>query len=222
MSARRLGLITWFACVAAASPLHAAPKLHALSLKACANVAADLGQPTGAGKGNVDTAFARIRFKLLDPLVGNNAWRGDLGATISFTVSAPSPTAVYTIMNTFYGQGGLANATVTFTGTNGSSASFPLIGNVDIRDYNNWVFTNGINGTSTQTWWSNTPSPVDFDQSHRLDVQRFDLSAAFAGETLTGISIQAPADAQPGYLEPVLFALGIDGEARGKGHCMVH
>ena len=33
--------------------------------------------------------------------------------------------------------------------------TFNLIGDVDIRDYNNWVWTNTINGTTTTQVWTN-------------------------------------------------------------------
>lgn len=199
----------------------AAPKLLGVDLSACANVSAGLGQPVGKAKGNAQTAHAKLKFALPDPALGNNAWRGDFGSTLSFAVSVPSPTAVYTLINTFYGQAGVSNATVHFTGTNGASASFELIGNVDVRDYNNWTWTNGINGTTTQTWWTDKLNPAPFDQSHRLDAQRFDLQAAFAGETLTGIAITAPANAQAGVMEPVLYALGIEGTGKRKTSCSV-
>lgn len=210
-------LLLWTITPADAAP----PKLLGVDLSACANVSADLGQPVGKGKGNALTPHAKLKFALLDPALGNNVWRGDLGATIAFTVSVPSPTAVYTVINTFYGQPGTSNATVRFTGTHGAAATFELIGDVDVRDYNNWIWTNQINGSTTQMWWTNNLSPTPFDQSHRLDVQRFDLQAAFAGETLTGISVTAPANAQPGVMESVLFALGIDGVGKRKTSCTV-
>lgn len=199
----------------------AAPKLLGVDLSACANVSAGLGQPVGKVKGNALTPHAKVKFAMLDPALGNNVWRGDFGSSIAFTVSVPSPTAVYTVINTFYGQPGVSNATVRFTGTNGASATFELVGDVDVRDYNNWTWTNLVNGSTTQMWWTNNLNPSPFDQSHRLDAQHFDLQAAFAGETLTGISITAPANAQAGVLEPVLFALGIEGTGKRRTSCSV-
>ena len=113
-------------------------------------------------------------------------------------------------MNSGYGQSGIANAIVEFKGTGGAHKTFKLIGNKTIRDYNNWVWTNTIEGASAQEWWTNNLNPQPNDQSHRQDAHKFDLSAALAGQTLTDIVIKAPANAGPNFMEPLLFAVSVD------------
>ena len=196
-----------------------AAKVTPLDFSACMNDNAPEGQPAGVSKGNTGAANSELKFTLADPAAGNNAWVGANGGQIEVKLKATSPSTVYTLMNTFYGQDAIPNATVTFSGTNKTKISFQLVGNTDIRDYNNWTWTNTINGTTTQEWWTNNPNPQQNDQSHRLDVQAFDLSEAFAGQTLTKITIQAPANAGPNYMEPALFAIGVAGKTKGKTKC---
>lgn len=104
-------------------------------------------------------------------------------ATLVVPVNIANVQSVFTMINSYWGNAnpnGLL--TVTFNATGGVSQSFILVGGVDLRDYNqNPSFTNTINNTSTRNVWSNTT-----DQ--RLDMQRFDLSPAFAGQTLLNIT----------------------------------
>lgn len=91
---------------------------------------------------------------------------------------------VFTLINTYWGNhnpNGLAS--VTFNATGGLSQTFVLVGGVDIRDYNqNPSYTNTINGTTSQQVFDN-------GLNQRLDMQRYDLDAAFAHETLTSIVV---------------------------------
>ena len=90
---------------------------------------------------------------------------------------------VFSMISTFWGQPGPNSyLSVTFNATGGVTQTFNLIGDVDIRDYNNWVWTNTINGTTTTQVWTN-------DLGQRLDMQKFELDSAFWGQTLTSIEI---------------------------------
>jgi energy-converting hydrogenase Eha subunit E len=113
------------------------------------------------------------------------------------------------MFNTLDGLAGLDTVSVQFVGSAGASQTFTLVGNSDIRDYNNWVWTNTINGTTAQTWWTNNQNPNPFDQTHRWDAQVFSLNAAFATQTLTDIVITAGA-AGPNYSQPMLAALNVE------------
>jgi hypothetical protein len=188
----------------------AVPVLAPLDFSACANTSLSIGQPVGAGKGNAATKYSGLTFTLLDPSAGNNVWVGGAtGATLDIKLSVTSPTAVYILMNTLYGRAAIANATVLFQGTGKKHKSFTLTGNTTIRDYNNWVWTNTINGTSAREWWTNNLNPTSQDQSHRLDAHGFNLGKIFAGQTLTDIIIEAPANAGVNYMEPFVAALGV-------------
>lgn len=104
-------------------------------------------------------------------------------ATLTVDVNQFGVTKGYSLINTLWGQGGPTSyASITFTATNGLTYTKNLIGNEDIRDYNQFVWTNSINGTSTQEWWSN-------GLGQRLDMQEYILPDAFASETLLTISI---------------------------------
>ncbi len=116
------------------------------------------------------------------------AWYANVAASggpapVSLTVNTniASVTSVFTTISTFWGVGGQPPfASITFNATNGVTQTFNLIGNSQIRDYNQNIFTNTINGTDTREVFNN-------NAGQRVDMQRFDLSAAFATETLTSI-----------------------------------
>ncbi len=194
----------------AAVPAAAVPMLAPVDFSACANAVGNIGQPVGVSTGNSGKAFAKLGFTLLDPASGNNIWVGGASNTLTIKLSVAAPTRVYVLMNTYYGQSGIANGSVVFKGTNSTHKGFSLIGDKTIRDYNNWVWTNSINGTSVQEWWTNNLNPSPDDQSHRIDAHLLNLGVTFSGQTLTQIQFRAPATAGVNYMEPVLFAIGVD------------
>jgi hypothetical protein len=168
-----------------------------------------IGQPVGQSVGNTGTALASLRFDLLDPATTSNVWVGSsTGMTADLQTDIYGATSVATLMNTFYGQLGSAAVTVEFKGSAGADETFTLIGGTDIRDYNNWVWTNSINGTTTQEWWTNNFSPTSQDQTHRLDAQLFTLAASFATQTLTDIVFTAGTSGV-NYSEPMLSAVDV-------------
>jgi hypothetical protein len=71
---------------------------------------------------------------------------------------------------------------ITFNGSNGATATRPLVGNVNVRDYNNDGNTNTINNTATVQVWDN-------GLGQRLDRQEYILPAAFASQVLTSVTI---------------------------------
>jgi hypothetical protein len=118
---------------------------------------------------------------------GNNAWFSSVAAnngagTVSVTIpiNVVGATTVSTLMNTFWGQAA-AEDVVTFTGSAGAIYSVNLVGNQNIRDYNNYVWTNSISGTTTNAWNNNN--------GQRLDEQIFNLPSEFADQTLESMSI---------------------------------
>jgi hypothetical protein len=120
----------------------------------------------------------------------NNYWSGatvaDCGAgTVRLTipVGVQGVTSVFTLLNTGWGQPGpSAYLYVTFTGSAGATATQPLVGGVNVRDYNNDGYQNTINNTSTVQAWTN-------GDGQRLDRQEYILPAAFASQTLTSVTI---------------------------------
>ena len=167
------------------------------------------GLPQGTTTaGNTGNSFAAQEFTLL-PTSANNIWLGaTTGDSVDIAVNIQNATTAYTLMNTGYGQNGLLTATVTFKATGGVSQSFDLYGNSDIRDFNNYVWTNSINGTTTQEWYTTNSTPTTNDQTHRYDAQQFALSSAFLGQTLTDILITA-GSAGSNYSQPFLVAANV-------------
>lgn len=114
-----------------------------------------------------------------------NAWFSSVQAnggsapqTLTINVNIMNATSVNTLMNTFWGQSGMALDTIEFIGSMGTETQ-TLTGNNTLRDYNNWVWTNSINAPTTVAWT---------DTTQRLDEQTFSLGQ-YAGEDLTQIVI---------------------------------
>lgn len=104
--------------------------------------------------------------------------------TATLTVSIPDATTVYTLINTAWGQSGPTSyAAVTFNATGGVNYTVNLVGDDDIRDYNNFTWTNSINGTTTQNVWASGST----GQYKRMDMQTITLPSTFLGQTLTSI-----------------------------------
>lgn len=113
-----------------------------------------------------------------------DAGSGPGTAIEAFDINVFGVTNVYTLMSTFWGQAGPNSyVSVTFNGSAGATATFNLVGNVDIRDYNfNPMWTTTINGTTTTEVFNN-------GAGQHVDRQQFALPAAFASQTLTQMII---------------------------------
>ncbi len=149
--------------------------------------------PTGARN------FGGVPFAI--PTGPNNYWLGAAAAdfgpgTVSLTipVGVSGVTSVFTLLNTMWGQfGPQAFLFVTFKGSSGVSATMPLVGNVNVRDYNNDGGDNSINNTSTVQAWTN-------GLGQRLDRQEYILPAAFASQVLTSVTITDTGNQPPALL----------------------
>lgn len=205
-----------------ASALPASSKSLLIDISGCTNAVEDFGQPIGVKKGNAGTDFSKIEFDLIDFRKKNNFWRGINGALLTIDLAVPKATAVQILINTGWGQAGIPNALVSVESSGGRSKTFKLIGNKTIRDFNNWVFTNNINGTTTQEWWTNNKNPTPQDQSHRYDAHVIDITSVVKGDALTQIVIAAPQNAATGFLEPFVFGVNVeyDGKPGKKPKCI--
>jgi len=132
--------------------------------------------------------FGGVPFAI--PTGPNNYWNAAAAANFgSGIVSLTIPVGVYgvtsafTLLNTFWGwPGPTAYLSVTFTGSDGATETVTLVGDVNVRDYNNDGNTNTINNTSTIQVWQN-------GLGQRLDRQEYILPAAFRSQTLTSVTI---------------------------------
>jgi hypothetical protein len=105
--------------------------------------------------------------------------------------------SVNALFNTFYGVSGEVNATVVFENSLGQSATFSLVGDQTIRDYNENVFTDDLQGyntdssygaVTTQNWWNDYAS----GGNQRLDVATFVLPTSWDGTDLDSVTISDP------------------------------
>jgi hypothetical protein len=132
--------------------------------------------------------FGGIPFVI--PASPNNYWAGGAAAdfgpgTVSLTIPVGvfGVTSVFTVMNSMWGWAGPdAYLFLTFHGSAGATETVPLVGNVNVRDYNKDGNTNSINNTSTIEVWDN-------GLGQRLDRQEYILPEAFLGQTLTSITL---------------------------------
>lgn len=105
-------------------------------------------------EGNV--ILGGVPFRI--PVGGRNQWNfgsqyGDtyVGTTrTDFAIGVSGVREVHTLMHTAWGAGGpTCYLSLEFYGSQGAYYKKDLIGGVDIRDWNNWILTNTINGTTT-------------------------------------------------------------------------
>lgn len=113
--------------------------------------------------------------------VAANCESGTVSLTIPVGVSGV--TSAFTLLNTMWGQAGpKAYLYITFNGSNGATLTRPLVGGVNVRDFNNDGYQNSINNTSTTQVWTN-------GLGQRLDRQEYILPAVFASQVLTSVTI---------------------------------
>lgn len=193
-------LLASVALVAGAVPAMAS--MTTIDISAYTDTTWNEGQAFGSAMtGNTGTALSNVVFDLL-PTYTNNIWLGEVaGESITVPINIQGATSVYTLFNTWWGESGLATARVTFNGSAGATQTFVLYGNTDIRDYIQNPYTNSVNGTTTQMWWT------DGDR-RRLDAQAFALNSAFASQTLTSMVVTA-LNAEWDVSAPILSAVTV-------------
>jgi hypothetical protein len=132
--------------------------------------------------------FGGVPFAI--PAGNNNYWAGAAAAnfgpgTVSITIPVGvfGVTSVFTVLNSMWGWAGpTPYLFITFNGSNGVTWTKGLVGNVNVRDYNQDGNTNTIDNTSTVQVWDN-------GLGQRLDRQEYILPAAFANQELTSVTI---------------------------------
>ncbi|MEO0486881.1 MAG: VPLPA-CTERM sorting domain-containing protein [Pseudomonadota bacterium] len=146
-----------------------------------------LNAPVGLSTGNQGTG---IEFDIVNDINGNDVWHSDPGGagtkTLTINVNQFGVTTVHTLMNTWWGTTATGLASIEFSGTNGASVLYDIVGGTHVRDLLNGFYTNTITSPDSQVWWSNGLTGLD---QRRIDVQSWDLGAAFANETLQTITL---------------------------------
>jgi hypothetical protein len=147
----------------------------------------------GAPKGMV--MLGGIPFNIKSNAGGNQGWSAEFAGndqdghkSIAIPVNVYGVTDVYTLINTIYGQPGpTAYAWLEFTGSGGSTYTYRLVGNVDIRDYCKGSLTNTVDGRKAVNVFS-CPKTNNGDVG-RLDMQHIVLPNEFADQTLKTIKL---------------------------------
>ncbi|MBS0196800.1 MAG: hypothetical protein JSR77_08585 [Planctomycetes bacterium] len=132
---------------------------------------------------------------------GNNIWWAGLATgpnprTLTVPVNVRGVKRVETLINTAWGQGGPGSLLrIEFIGTHGAFHALDLVGGVDVRDWNQYAYTNTINNTTTTN--------VFVSGGHRLDKQSFELPDSFANEDLLAVRVvdTGAENVQRGYLQ---------------------
>lgn len=130
--------------------------------------------------------LAGVPFDILG--AGDNYWNAHNAAganprVLTIPLAIVSASEVHTLISSFWGTNGApSRASIEFSGTGGALHTVSLFGNSDIRDYNQNVFTNTINGTTTV-------NVINNGAGQRLDKQAFLLPVSFIGETLNQIRL---------------------------------
>ena len=140
-----------------------------------------------------DILLGGVPFSI--PTTPPNIWHSqyDTGSnprSISIDVGLFGASKVHTLINTYWGSANTALVQLNFHGSAGGQHAVytvDLVGNHDIRDFNQGTYTNQINGTTTiQVFYDPTGS---YGTPDRLDKQEIALPASFHTMTLDRIDM---------------------------------
>jgi len=167
---------------------------------------ADIQTYTDGGNyqlGGTTLTVAGVPFGLAE-LGGNPASTGVVqsgGGPFDYTFSVPSgtqATALYTLMNTAFGQPGVNEGSIVVTGTDGETATLTLTEGVNIRDHNNDGFVNTLSDpTVVSTYFQGGAPTTSGDIQTRLDRQELNLPSSFDGDTIASITFEGYAQGAP-------------------------
>ena len=140
----------------------------------------------------------------------NNFWTGGgstTAATAAYTLTLTfnnilNVSNVYTMINTLWGTTNTNPTPLSITfnaGNGGTSYTKDLVGNVDVRDYNNSYLTT-INGTTTTNAFTNG--------TQYLDMQNFVLPSYFTTDGLASITLTE--NGASGYEKAMFNALTLE------------
>jgi hypothetical protein len=105
-------------------------------------------------------------------------------------VPVTSATALYTLINSAFGEPGFNVGSVTVSTLGSQSVSMDLIEGVNIRDHANTAFENSVSDpTVVSTYFKGGVGSSDPNFGIvRLDRQRLNLPSAFIGDTVTKVT----------------------------------
>ncbi len=139
---------------------------------------ADISTWSDGGRYNTvfpgDHAWNGVPFSLANDGENNKVYMG----TMDIPVNVFGVTSVYTIMNSAFGSYGADIGDIEFFGTGGSYYRADIVEGYNIRDHYYGYFNNVIDGVTA------VPAFTGSAWQSRLDMQIFNLSAAFTNDTL--------------------------------------
>ena len=143
------------------------------------------------GGSQLDVSGVPFELALLNGAPGTTGIVQTPDGGASYTFSAPSgiyATALYTLMNTTWGEAGVNEGSVVVTGTRGETATLNLTEGFNIRDHYNGFFCNSYTDpTLVPTYFvSQVPNPTSGQV--RLDRQELVLPSSFNGGTIALIT----------------------------------
>lgn len=183
------------------------------------NISSDLNQDlqTFTGGTNYPTGGTRIiiagvpfKLRLLNHTAGSTGAIQTPDGNASYTFKFPDgvyATAVYTLMNTSWGEAGVNEGSVVVTGSHGETATLNLTEGANIRDHFNGNFENTLTDptvveTDFLNGQTNAIGPV------HLDRQELRLPTSFNGDTLASITFDGIDNGEPDG-DPFLAALTV-------------
>ena len=147
-----------------------------------ANLASDVGFNSSG-----DVTLGGVPFRI--PQGSRSYWHswpagGSNPRAITIPVNVENVSEVHTLINSYWGiPGPESYAHLEFEGSKGDTFRYDLLGNVNVRDYNenNGDWTNVINSPDAGNVWS--------IGGHRLDKQRIVLPAEFLNQKLLSVKV---------------------------------
>jgi hypothetical protein len=117
----------------------------------------------------------------------------------SYTFTVPSgtyATALYTLMNTAWGEPGMNEGSILVTGSHGETATLNLTEGVNIRDHYNGFFVNSLSDSDVMSthFLNQSPNPGG---PVRLDRQELVMPPSFNGDTLASITFDGVDNGEP-------------------------
>ena len=112
-----------------------------------------------------------------------------------------SATAIYSLVNSAWGEPGYDEGRIVVTGAGGETATNEFVEGYNIRDHNNNIFDNTLSLSDTAVvsiyFLNGAPTTAAVSIQSRLDRQELLLPPAFATDTVATISFQGTAYGQP-------------------------
>lgn len=109
-------------------------------------------------------------------------------AQFSIATDIAHATTAYSLINTIWGQPQRGLIYIEFDGADGMRETFNLLGGSDVRDFNNFAYTNTINNNDAPSITTANAVTVDSGQ-HRLDEQTFSLAPFFLTDNIVKVVI---------------------------------